>query len=88
MADAQVVIYTGIGYDDWMDKFIKADSSASTKYVVNVGTDILGKAQGDNPHVGTEINPFQSEERNLIIALRMLNKDVESLYPMISNLPS
>jgi zinc/manganese transport system substrate-binding protein len=45
------VIYTGIGYDDWMDKFIKADSSGSTKYVINVGTDILGKAAGDNPHV-------------------------------------
>jgi zinc/manganese transport system substrate-binding protein len=51
VADAQVVIYTGIGYDDWMDKFIKADSSAGTKYVVNVATDILGKASGDNPHI-------------------------------------
>jgi zinc/manganese transport system substrate-binding protein len=51
VADAQVVIYTGIGYDDWMDKFIQADGSASSKYVVDVGTDILGKASGDNPHV-------------------------------------
>ena len=51
VADAQVVIYTGIGYDDWMNKLLKADSSAPTKEVVVVGSDLLGKVAGDNPHV-------------------------------------
>lgn len=51
VADAQVVVYTGIGYDDWMDKLLKADSSGKVKNVVVVGSDLLGKAAGDNPHV-------------------------------------
>jgi len=50
VADAQVVVYTGIGYDDWMDKLLNADSSAKTKEVVVVGSDLLGKVAGDNPH--------------------------------------
>ncbi|MDR3601057.1 MAG: zinc ABC transporter substrate-binding protein [Desulfosporosinus sp.] len=51
VADAQVVVYTGIGYDDWMGKLLKADSSAQNKEVVVVGSDLLGKIAGDNPHV-------------------------------------
>ena len=51
VADAQVVVYTGIGYDDWMDRLLKADSSDKNKDVVAVGSDLLGKSAGDNPHV-------------------------------------
>jgi zinc/manganese transport system substrate-binding protein len=51
VADAQVVVYTGIGYDDWMDKLIKANTATNTKQVVAVGSDLLGRAAGDNPHV-------------------------------------
>ncbi|MDQ7093774.1 zinc ABC transporter substrate-binding protein [Desulfosporosinus sp. PR] len=51
VAGAQVVVYTGIGYDDWMERLLKADSSAKTKDVVAVGSDLLGKSAGDNPHV-------------------------------------
>ncbi|VBB09631.1 adhesion lipoprotein [Lucifera butyrica] len=51
VADAQVVVYNGIGYDDWMAKLLKADSSAKNKEIVAVGSDLLGKAAGDNPHV-------------------------------------
>lgn len=51
VADAQVVVYTGIGYDDWVDKLIKANTTANTKQVVAVGSDLLGRATGDNPHV-------------------------------------
>jgi zinc/manganese transport system substrate-binding protein len=51
VADAQVVVYTGIGYDNWMDKLVKAESSSKTKAVIIVGSDLLGKADGDNPHV-------------------------------------
>ncbi len=51
VADAQVVVYTGLGYDGWMDKFLQADSSDKNKEVVVVGKDLLGKEAGDNPHV-------------------------------------
>jgi zinc/manganese transport system substrate-binding protein len=51
VADAQVVVYNGIGYDDWVAKMLKADSSAQNKEIVVVGKDLSGKVAGDNPHV-------------------------------------
>ena len=51
VANAQVVVYTGIGYDDWMNKLIRANTTANTKQVVAVGSDLLGRITGDNPHV-------------------------------------
>ncbi|WP_242976011.1 zinc ABC transporter substrate-binding protein [Desulfosporosinus sp. FKB] len=56
VADAQVVIYTGIGYDDWMDRLLKSDSSSKTKDVVVVGSDLMGKIDGDNPHVWYDLS--------------------------------
>ncbi|KIL40619.1 hypothetical protein SD70_12645 [Gordoniibacillus kamchatkensis] len=47
--DAQVVVYVGIGYDEWMDKLVKA--SSASKKVINIGEGLLGKKDGDNPHI-------------------------------------
>ena len=41
--DAQVVVYVGIGYDEWMDKLLKASSTSSSKTVIQVGSELLGK---------------------------------------------
>jgi zinc/manganese transport system substrate-binding protein len=49
--DAQVIIYNGIGYDVWMDKLMKASSRVKSQSVIIVGSDLLGKQDGDNPHV-------------------------------------
>lgn len=49
--DAQVVVYVGIGYDEWVDKLLKASSTSSSKTVIQVGSELLGKKDGDNPHV-------------------------------------
>jgi zinc/manganese transport system substrate-binding protein len=51
ITNAQVIVYNGIGYDDWVDKILKAGASGNTKAVINVGNDLLGKKVGDNPHV-------------------------------------
>lgn len=50
VADSQLVIYNGIGYDAWMEKIIKSNTSNS-KIVVAVASDLLGKKEGDNEHV-------------------------------------
>lgn len=47
--NAQLVIYTGIGYDDWMNNLIQA--SSGSRDVIDVGGHLLGKRTGDNPHV-------------------------------------
>jgi zinc/manganese transport system substrate-binding protein len=46
--DSTLVIYNGIGYDDWMAKLIQASGAKS---VIRVAEDVLGKQEGDNEHV-------------------------------------
>ncbi len=47
LADAQVVIENGIGYDPWVPKLLAADGGHPT--TLDVGT-LLGVAPGGNPH--------------------------------------
>jgi zinc/manganese transport system substrate-binding protein len=49
--DAQVILYNGIGYDEWMTKLLKSSSNSKSKTVIVIGSDISGKHDGDNPHV-------------------------------------
>ncbi|GMA69099.1 metal ABC transporter substrate-binding protein [Leuconostoc litchii] len=47
VSKADLVIYNGIGYDSWMTKLAKN----SDVKAVRVGEDVLGKKDGDNPHL-------------------------------------
>jgi len=49
--DGQVVIYDGIGYDNWMDKLVSSSKDSSNKTVIRVGDDLLNKKNGDNEHL-------------------------------------
>jgi len=46
---AQIVIYSGIDYDPWMEKLLAAAKSGDRKTIVVA--DLAGKKTGDNPHV-------------------------------------
>jgi zinc/manganese transport system substrate-binding protein len=48
VADAQYVIFNGVGYDAWMDKLLAANPSPNRK-ILNIG-DLFGNKEGDNPH--------------------------------------
>jgi zinc/manganese transport system substrate-binding protein len=48
VADADVVIYSGISYDPWMDKLITSD--LKRRFVINVSA-LIGAKEGDNPHI-------------------------------------
>jgi zinc/manganese transport system substrate-binding protein len=48
LAKSQMAIVNGIGYDVWASKLLAANPSGSRK-VLDVG-DLLGLAEGDNPH--------------------------------------
>lgn len=50
VADSQLIIYNGIGYDAWMEKILKSNTS-TTKKTIAVTSDLLGKQEGDNEHV-------------------------------------
>jgi len=49
VANADIVIYSGIGYDNWMEKLIAAQSK-SGRVVIKV-SDLIGAKEGDNPHI-------------------------------------
>ncbi|SPF44887.1 Metal ABC transporter substrate-binding protein [Candidatus Desulfosporosinus infrequens] len=85
VADAQVIVYTGIGYDDWMDKLLNADSSAKTKEVVVVGSDLLGKAAGDNPHVWYDPSTMPKLANKLADDLGKLDPDHSQDYKKRAN---
>ena len=48
LADAQLAIVNGVGYDEWAAKLLKADPQGG-RAVLSVG-DVLGLKQGENPH--------------------------------------
>jgi zinc/manganese transport system substrate-binding protein len=49
VSGAQIVLYSGIDYDPWMEKLLKAAKSGDRKIIV--AADLVGKKTGDNPHV-------------------------------------
>ncbi len=49
VANADIVIYSGIGYDDWMDKLLGVQGK-SGRIVVRVA-DLIGAKTGGNPHI-------------------------------------
>ena len=49
VAKANVVIVNGLGYDSWLTKLTKA--ADSSQKVINVGTQVADKKNGDNEHV-------------------------------------
>jgi len=46
---ARVVIYSGIDYDPWMQKLLHATQPANRQVIVVA--DLVGRHQGDNPHI-------------------------------------
>ena len=70
VADAQYVIYNGVGYDAWMDKLLAANPSAS-RQELDVG-DFFGKVDGDNPHMWynpTYVETIVNKIRDDLIAI-------------------
>ncbi|GAC1425395.1 MAG: metal ABC transporter solute-binding protein [Ktedonobacteraceae bacterium] len=49
VADAQYVIFNGVGYDPWMNKLLQSNPTSGRKEL-NVGM-FNGKREGDNPHM-------------------------------------
>lgn len=50
VADADIVIYNGLGYDTWMEKLLSASKKKNHPLVINVAT-LLQLPAGSNPHI-------------------------------------
>lgn len=52
VAQANIVIANGLGYDSWMDNLASSNNLKLTK----VGNDLMHKKNGDNPHIWYDLN--------------------------------
>jgi zinc/manganese transport system substrate-binding protein len=78
--DAHVILYNGIGYDEWMKKLIKANSHANNQIIIAVGSDVSGKQDGDNPHVWYEPTTMPKLADFLAAKLAVLDPSQASAY--------
>src|SRR5690242_6733984 len=53
IADAQIVVFNGLGYDAWVAKLLAASRSAKRE-VIEAGK-LAGRRDGDNPHVWYDV---------------------------------
>jgi zinc/manganese transport system substrate-binding protein len=51
VSDSKIIVFNGVGYDGWMEKLVNADPASKSKSVIKVADDLMGKKDGDNPHV-------------------------------------
>jgi zinc/manganese transport system substrate-binding protein len=77
---AKIVVYNGIGYDEWMKKLIDASRDASNKTVVAVGNDLMGKKAGDNEHVWYDPETFPKYAKYLADQLGKLDTANAAIY--------
>ncbi|HVC59159.1 MAG TPA: zinc ABC transporter substrate-binding protein [Acetobacteraceae bacterium] len=64
---ARIVIYSGIDYDPWMRKMLRAARSANRRTIVVA--DLIGKKPGDNPHIWYDPATMPALARTLAAAL-------------------
>jgi len=75
VADADYLILTGAGYDDWMQKLLEANGASDRR--VLVVADLLGKKAGDNPH-------FWYSPRDVSAVIDRITADLTALQPSLT----
>jgi zinc/manganese transport system substrate-binding protein len=80
VADADIVIYSGISYDPWMDKLLGTEGKPG-RVVINVA-DLIGGKDGDNPHIwyDPKTMPALADQLAHVLAVR-----TKSVGPWFSN---
>ena len=74
VADADIVIYNGLGYDDWMEKLLGTNGKKD-RVVIKVA-DLIGAKDGDNPHIWYDPRTMPALADKLAHALSARTKGV------------
>lgn len=77
---ADVVIFNGIGYDEWMQKLIDASGRAKDKTVIRVASDVMAHRDGDNEHVWFDPATMGKYAEELADRLGKLDPDHKTEY--------
>jgi zinc/manganese transport system substrate-binding protein len=78
VADADIVIYSGISYDPWMDKLL--GTKGKTDRVVIVVADLIGAKDGDNPHIWYDPKTMPALGAKLVDVLGKINPVQAGVY--------
>jgi zinc/manganese transport system substrate-binding protein len=77
IAEAQIIIYNGAGYDAWMDQII-ANLDPQRVVIINVA-DLMGVAKGANPHLWYDPETFPKLANVLAAKLNKFDPQSTSL---------
>jgi len=78
VADADIVIYSGISYDPWMDKLLGTNGKA--KRVTIRVSDLIGAREGDNPHIWYDPGTMPALGAKLVEVLSKINPPQGAAY--------
>ena len=74
VAQANIIVANGLGYDSWMNKLAKSVD----KKPVLVGEDLMGLKSGDNPHIWYNLDMPTKYVDYLVKRLSKLDKNMEA----------
>lgn len=78
VADADIVIYSGISYDPWMDKLL-ATKGKPERVVIKVA-DLISAREGDNPHIWYDPKTMPALGAKLMDVLGKINPAQAGAY--------
>jgi len=78
VADADIVIYSGISYDPWMDKLLGTPGKPN-RVVITVA-DLINAKDGDNPHIWYDPRTMPALGAKLVEALSKIDSAQASAY--------
>ena len=78
VADADIVIMSGISYDPWMDKLL-ATHGKPDRVVIRVA-DLIGGKEGDNPHIWYDPQTMPALGAKLVEVLAKINPAQAAAY--------
>lgn len=87
VANADIVIYSGLGYDSWMEKLL-ASQKKSGRVVIKV-SDLIGAKEGDNPHIWYDPKTMPALVARLAVILHKPEAPVEfacSMKPLLEKI--
>lgn len=78
IADSRLIVASGLGYDDWVNKIVTANSQ--NKNLIVFGNDVLGKKDGANEHVWFGVSNVQKLSYSIYQHMAKVDPKNKSYY--------
>ncbi|WP_119325403.1 zinc ABC transporter substrate-binding protein [Companilactobacillus musae] len=78
IADSQLIVSSGLGYDDWVNKIVTANNQ--NKNLIDFASDVLHKKDGDNEHVWFGVKNVQKLSKSVYQHMSKVDPKNKSYY--------